>query len=322
MTMLTLLRRGLIVAAAALILPPLVPGTGLSAQKPDTLAPGGLIPATTAMETAWDIPRNPRTDPTLAPSALTDQIKRGFEIFNDTPAKARRFTGNGLTCGNCHLNAGQRDKALPLVGAASAYPEYNKRQGRMITLEDRIVGCFLRSLNATGVRQEAGGKGRALLPDSSCGEVAALSAYIGWLSSDHRAGIKVPWRGRNTIPLGNLLPIASLDARKGKKLFLERCANCHGREGEGVAIGDKKAGPLWGPRSWNDGAGAARVYTLAGMIRHDMPYLDPGSLTDEESQQIAFFINSKPRPSFPFKEQDYLTEPVPPDALYYLRARK
>ena len=65
------------------------------------------------------------------------------------------------------------------------------------------------------------------------------------------------------------------------------------------------------------GAGAARIYTLAGIIRYAMPYLNPGSLTDEEAQQIAAFINSKPRPAFPHKGQDYLTEKVPVDSVYY-----
>ena len=72
-----------------------------------------------------------------------------------------------------------------------------------------------------------------------------------------------------------------------------------------MQIGDKKAGPLWGDGSWNDGAGAARVYTLAGIIRYSMPYLNPGSLTDEEAQQVAAFITSKPRPRYPFKSRDY-----------------
>ena len=94
---------------------------------------------------------------------------------------------------------------------------------------------------------------------------------------------------------------------------------CHGPDGQGVEIGDKKAGPLWGPGSWNDGAGAARIYTLAGMIRYSMPYLDPGNMTDEDAQQLAAFINSKPRPVFPFKDRDYLTEKLPPDAVYYAR---
>jgi len=42
---------------------------------------------------------------------------------------------------------------------------------------------------------------------------------------------------------------------------------------------------------------AARVYTLAGIIRYAMPSLDPGSLTDEEALDVAAFVNGKPRPS-------------------------
>ena len=85
-----------------------------------------------------------------------------------------------------------------------------------------------------------------------------------------------------------------------------------------MQIGDKKPGPLWGPDSWNDGAGAARIYTLAGMIRYAMPYLNPGSLTDEEAQQIAAFINSMPRPEYPLKRFDYRQGRIPPDAVYYM----
>jgi thiosulfate dehydrogenase len=68
-----------------------------------------------------------------------------------------------------------------------------------------------------------------------------------------------------------------------------------------------------------DGAGAARVYTLAGIIRYSMPYLNPGSLTDQEAQELAAFIDSKPRPSYPYKQQDYRTEKIPADSVYYVR---
>jgi thiosulfate dehydrogenase len=101
-----------------------------------------------------------------------------------------------------------------------------------------------------------------------------------------------------------LMPVATLDPAKGEALFLEKCTNCHGQDGQGVQIGDKRAAPLWGPASWNDGAGAARVHTLAGIIRYSLPYLDPGSLSDEEAQQIAAFITSKRRPEYPFKRED------------------
>jgi len=281
---------------------------------------GPLVPASTTMVTAWDVPQNPLDDPSLDGSKLGDAIRWGYRLFTNTPVEARRFGGGRMSCSNCHLNAGQRERALPLVGVAAVFPEYNGREGRLFSLEDRIVGCFMRSQNATGnlePRQDGSTGNTATLPTASSREVLALSAYITWLARDSAMSRNPSWRGQNTIPPEARIPIQALDRRRGESLFLEHCTNCHGEDGQGVEVGDKKPGPLWGPDSWNDGAGAARVYTLAGLIRHMMPYLNPGSLTDDEAQQIAAFITSKPRPSFPYKDQDYLVEPMPPDSVYY-----
>jgi thiosulfate dehydrogenase len=130
-------------------------------------------------------------------------------------------------------------------------------------------------------------------------------------------GSNPPWRGQNAIAAANLVPIDKLDRVRGREIFTERCQSCHGADGQGVQIGDKKAGPLWGPDSWNDGAGAARVYTLAGIIRYAMPYLDPGSLSDADAQHVAAFITSQPRPPYPYKSRDYPGGKVPVDAVYY-----
>ena len=172
------------------------------------------------------------------------------------------------------------------------------------------VEQFLRSENATGRDPEA-------LPSPTSKEVLAVSAYLVWLSRGYAIGANPPWRGRNAIAADQLIPIGKLDLHAGETIYMERCTSCHGADGQGVQIGDKKAGPLWGPGSWNDGAGAARVYTLAGIIRYTMPYLNPGSLTDEEAQQVAAFITSKPRPVYPFKDRDYPGSNVPADAVYY-----
>ena len=146
-----------------------------------------------------------------------------------------------------------------------------------------------------------------------------LQAYLAWLSKGYAVGQNPAWRGRNSIAQDKLIPVAKLDTVKGQALYTEKCQSCHGADGQGVQIGDKKAGPLWGDDSWNDGAGAARVYTLAGIIRYAMPYLDPGSLTDEEAQHVAAYINSQPRPHYPFKDRDYPRSKVPVDAVYYKR---
>jgi len=271
---------------------------------------GPLVPASTTMASAWDIPANPLTDEALGESPDADLVRRGFRLFTETPDEAPRLTHNRLTCNNCHLNAGQRELSLPLVGVDAMFPEYNRRAGREFTLEDRIIGCFLRSENATAGSDT---------PDARTPEVVALAAYLRWLSRGHAKGENPSWRKRNRIADDKLIPVDQLDPVKGEAIYREKCQSCHGLDGQGVQIGDKRAGPLWGPDSWNDGAGAARTYTLAGIIRYAMPYLAPGSLTDEEAQHVAAFITSKPRPVYPFKDQDYRTEPVPPDAVYYKR---
>lgn len=294
-------------------------------QQQEGPLPGRLIPAQGTMATAWDIPRDPLTDTTLGSSPRSEEIRRGYRIFMRTPDEAPRFTANRLSCGNCHLNGGQRERALPLVGVSGIFPEYNKREGRPFSLEDRIVGCFMRSENATGSADTPGtppaGEERARNhvpgPDPRSGEVTALAAYIKWLSDGIRTGEKLLWRGQNVIQPEGLIPVGMLDPKRGRTLFEENCRTCHGDDGQGVQIGDMKAGPLWGPDSWNDGAGAARIYTLAGIIRYAMPYLNPGCLTDEEAQQIAAFINSMPRPAYPLKHSDYRKERIPPDAVYY-----
>lgn len=284
------------------------------------LSRGILIPDSSSMARAWEFPRDPRAD-TVGVDA---DVLRGFMAFTNTPNVAGRFTGGTMTCNNCHPNGGQRERAIPLVGIGRVFPEYNKRAGRMFTLEERIIGCFLRSVNATGsaakdviLRHENELEGATLGPDAR--EVRDLAAYIRWLAPKDGADSTLPWRGHNQLQAKSLLPIGRLDPRLGRELFLEKCSNCHGKDGQGVDIGDKRPGPLWGPNSWNDGAGAARVYTLAGMIRYWMPYMNPGSLTDEEAQHIAAFITSQPRPGFPYKEKDYLNESLPKDAVYYTK---
>ena len=298
--------------AAAILL--LASAAGCVGWRSDARSP--LIPAATTMVTAWQIPLNPLEDKTLDKSPLADQIRWGFQIFTDTPKHAPQFAGGTVSCANCHLNAGQRERALPLVGVAGMFPEYNARATRLISLGDRIVDCFLRSENATGRSVDAP-------PTTTSKEVLALSAYIAWLSKGQPVGRSPAWRNKNAIAAERLIPLDKLDRARGEAIFKEQCTSCHGEDGQGKPIGGpvpnstKKAGALWGPDSWNDGAGAARVYTLAGIIRYTMPYLNPGGLSDEDAQHVAAFVNTQPRPSYPFKDRDYAAVKIPVDAVYY-----
>ncbi len=104
------------------------------------LAAAPLIPESAPIGTAAERIKDPARDPLPADPASAAEIRRGYLIFQDSRKHARRFTGSKLSCGSCHLNAGQKAGALPLVGIASIFPDYNKRSGRMFTLEERIVG--------------------------------------------------------------------------------------------------------------------------------------------------------------------------------------
>src|SRR4029077_11778089 len=146
-----------------------------------------LISSRTTMVTAWEFPRNPLTDATLDDSKLSNEIRLGFRIFTNTPHEAQRFTPSKVSCSNCHLNGGQRERSLPLVGVAAMFPEYNRRSGRLYTLGDRIVDCFLRSENATGTIETAGGRQTSdeeleTVPSPTSKEVLAIAAYITWLA--------------------------------------------------------------------------------------------------------------------------------------------
>jgi thiosulfate dehydrogenase len=149
-------------------------------------------------------------------------------------------------------------------------------------------------------------------------ELLAVAAYITWLSKGQPMGESPVWRGQNVIAQENLVPIERLDPVRGRESYGQYCTTCHGADGQGVDLQTVRPGPLWGPRSWNDGAGAARVYTLAGYIRYAMPLNQPGVLSDEEAQHIAAYINAQERPAYAGKAQDFPAG-APVDADYYPR---
>jgi thiosulfate dehydrogenase len=89
---------------------------------------------------------------------------------------------------------------------------------------------------------------------------------------------------------------------KGKTVYEQKCASCHGKDGLGVAAADGTYTypPLWGPESYNSGAGLFRLSRFAGYVKYNMPfgvtYQNP-QLSDEECWDVAAYVNSQPRPS-------------------------
>ncbi|WP_442598579.1 c-type cytochrome [Neobacillus sp. D3-1R] len=233
-------------------------------------------------------------------------IKLGLKEHNETNTVLDGNVGNNLSCASCHADGGV-GSSLDLVGISKTYPQYNPRAGKVVTIEDRINGCFKRSMN-----------GKPLPLDSK--EMKAMVAYYNYISSNVPDGTKErPWAKVPKVE-GDL---AKLDVNAGRELYNKACITCHGVGGDGGATGL----PLWGEKSYNIGAGMARVRTAGAFIKNFMPKApmggyEAGSFTDEEAMNIAAYINSMDRPDFPDKIYDWPKGDAPDDAAYETLAGK
>lgn len=288
-------RRGLLVAAAAsAALGAAVVGGALVAGRPDARGPDAAGP----------------------PARAT--VDYGRRLMRDTAAlmgpghddPAMRYTGSHLDCASCHLESGAKPGTLSLLETASRYPRPSGRDGGVRDLRDRINGCMVRSMN-----------GRVLPRDSA--EMTAIEAYIERLG-DRFAAMSADRRAPEE-QAAFAEPDRAADPDAGRRVYGERCALCHGLEGEGLLeTGDPADGylfpPLWGPDSYNDGAGMHRVLTAARFIKARMP-LGQADLSDEQAFDVAAYINSHARPEMSGLERDYpdltskpVDSPYPPYA--------
>lgn len=227
-------------------------------------------------------------------------VRLGRDLATHTFERLPDQVGSDLHCTSCHLEGGTKAKAGPWVGVTSVYPLYRDREGRVITIEDRVNACFERSLN-----------GKALPAESR--EMRAFVAYMSWLSRDVPRGSEVEGRGFVKVERP-----PNFDSAFGKHEYDARCASCHGADGAGRRNPDGSyfAPPLWGPRSFNIGAGMARLDTAAAFVRHNMPLGQGESLTYWETYDIASYFIEQPRPDFEPKSRDWPHGKKPPDARY------
>jgi len=232
-----------------------------------------------------------------------DLIRYGARLLTDTYAQLgagakdekMRFSGNALNCTSCHMDNGTKQFGLPWMGVSQAYPQYRGREDQEQGLEERINGCFERSLN-----------GKALAVDSR--EMKAMVAYIDWLSKDMPkvvSGLGAPkFEGPNR----------KADVQKGEVVYSRFCMSCHGENGDGYqsmaagGSGSHVAPALWGANSYNNGAGMNRLLTTAAFIHSNMPLGTPWNhpaITNEDAYDVAGYLSSRERPQMSGLEKDY-----------------
>lgn len=213
-----------------------------------------------------------------------DVIRRGREIFIDTPRAAPAYVGNSLRCVSCHLDAGRLADSSPLWAAFVSYPAYRSKTKSVTTFPQRLQGCFEYSMN-----------GRA--PRLGAPELVALESYAYWLASGAPLDPKIAGRGYPVLPP----PAQRADFARGEQVYAQNCALCHGVDGAGQRTQDGYAvfPALWGSDSFNWGAGMGRISNAAAFVKANMPLGLPGTLTDQQAWDVARYMNSHERPQDP-----------------------
>jgi thiosulfate dehydrogenase len=199
-------------------------------------------------------------------------------VGHKTPSAATPEYGKRLVtrCAYCHIDAGAEPGELSLIHAISRYPN---------NIEYRINECMTRNMN-----------GRPLPKDST--EMLAMISWLRFLADEDGAS-SASHRQSHDPPVFET-PNRAPNPQAGEQLFAKRCADCHGKDGAGLPASRNPAEgylfpPLWGPASFTDGAEMHSIATAARFIKAKMPLGRP-DLDDDQTFDVAAFIDSKPRP--------------------------
>ncbi len=242
---------------------------------------------------------------------LGETVKLGEDILlhTDTNSLSKNYVNSKLQCVNCHRKGkdnrvGTTDKIGTFIGTATAFPAYSSRYKDIISLQNRIDGCFSRCLGGT-----------KSIVNTKVG--IAVESYITWLSTGMdinmsnkapRTPLKITMWSKNRKKFKLLFKkVTHKNYLNGKKLYDTKCASCHGIDGKG----DKNFPPLWGKDkngkwlSYTADGSMAKLPNGATWIQDNMPLGNPRTLTDKESVDITLYINAQKRANYNgFKVED------------------
>ena len=213
-----------------------------------------------------------------------DAVWQGLQLMEHTRELASRYVGDNLNCVNCHVDQGRQAGSAPMWAAYVSYPKYRSKNRKVNTLEERIQGCFRFSMNGTP-------------PATDSPEMTALVTYFHWLSTGLAVGITPNGAGYTRLAPAPQSP----DPKRGARVYAADCAMCHGGSGQGrnAEGGEVVFPPLWGPRSFNWGAGMTTIGNTAAFIKANMPYGAGRKLGLQDAWDVAAFVDSRPRPQDP-----------------------
>lgn len=251
-------------------------------------------------------------------SKFGDAVRYGRELMMNTAyyigpdGTKGKYLGNKMNCTNCHQDGGTKPFSFNLMASHDNYPQYRAREGKILSLAERVNNCVMRPHN-----------GRPLPLDGT--EMIAFLSYFKWINSYVVKG--KPFTGEKNYEIS--FPDTPADPDSGKVLYAANCARCHGESGEGKWNADQTAyvyPPLWGEQAYQPGSSMHRVIKQAQWLKGNMPFdkvaVGKPFLTDQEALHIAAFVNEdelhkRPNPAnfdYPHPEEKALDYDHPPFA--------
>lgn len=219
-------------------------------------------------------------------------IRYGINILTYTeknigPKSKLKISKNEVNCIACHMDndgnglPGTKKYVLPFLNALNNYPRLDIETMKIISLEDRIRGM-------------AGTDSKYFPNDSK--EMKAIIAYFKWLKKSYGIKDDIKLEGEFFAKIN--FPNRPADPVKGKQLYIEKCAACHGEDGLGVKNSDyeKGGGHLYPSLLiYPDGGHMSMIPFLARFLKSAMPFgasYENPILSDEEAVDIAAYVNT------------------------------
>ena len=120
----------------------------------------------------------------------------------------------------------------------------------------------------------------------------------------HQDSTQAPMGRRKLLGLlagGSIAGAAMLAMPRSAAAMEAASLEPHG-DGQGMEVGGSyKFPPLWGPHSYNFGAGMAKLKMASAFIKANMPLNNPGSLTEQQAWDVAAYVDGHKRPPDPRK---------------------
>lgn len=231
-----------------------------------------------------------------------DEVKYGRDLMMNTayyigPEGVNgKYLGNKMNCSNCHQDAGTKVFSFNLMTSHENYPQYRAREGKVLTLAERINNCIERPHN-----------GKPLPLNSR--EMVAFLSYLKWINSFAPKGENL--KGAKNLEIS--FPERAASSERGSRLYALHCQRCHGVNGDGQMRTDNTSyvyPPLWGENAYQPGSSMHRIIKMSQWLKANMPYdkasWDKPFLSDEEALDIAAFVNDDDLHKRPYVESfDY-----------------